>query len=113
MWHSALTVQNSSDIERVQKSALAIILGNNYINYDNALETLHLEKLSTRRATLCLKFAKKAFQSEKFSSWFVPDQNTHNTRRKVNTAKNAQARTQRFKNSALPYMTTILNNPHL
>ena len=59
------------------------------------------------------KVYKKAFQSEKFSSWFVPDQNTHNTRRKVNTAKNAQARTQRFKNSALPYMTRILNDPHL
>ena len=113
VWHSALTVQNSLDIERVQKSAVAIILGNDYISYENALQTLKLEKLSTRRSSLCLKFAKKAFRSEKFSSWFVPDQNTHNTRRKVNTAKNAQARTQRFKNLTIPYMTRILNNPDL
>ena len=59
VWHSALTVQNSGDIERVQNSALAIILGNNYISYDNALETINLERLGTRRSLFCLKFAKK------------------------------------------------------
>ena len=110
VWHAALTNENTTDIERVQKSALAIIMGSNYISYENALKTLNMDKLSTRRKTLCLKLANKAFKSERFSSWFTPDQNAHNTRRKVKKAKNAQTRTQRFKKSSLPYMTQILND---
>ena len=110
VWHSALTIENSADIERVQKSALAIILGKSYSNYENALVTLNLQRLSERRASLCLKFAEKAFKSDKHSSWFVPDQNNQNTRRKVQRTKNVQARTQRFKKSAIPYLTQILNN---
>ena len=32
VWHFALTIENSADIKRVQKSALSIILGTNYIH---------------------------------------------------------------------------------
>ena len=110
MWHSALTIENSADIERVQKSALSIILGKSYSNYENALVTLNLQRLSERRERLCLKFAEKALKSEKHSSWFAPDHNNLNTRRKVQRTKNVQARTQRFKKSAIPYLTQILNN---
>ena len=52
VWHSRLTVQNSEDLERVQKSALRIILGQNYITYEDGLETLMLSKLSDRRETM-------------------------------------------------------------
>ena len=34
VWHSGLTVKQSRDIERVQKIALFIMLGDNFINYD-------------------------------------------------------------------------------
>ena len=110
VWHSGLTIENKANIERVQKSALAIILGKKYINYENALSTLNIERLCVRREKLCLKFAKKSLASEKFSSWFVRDENVQNTRRLVKTVKPALARTTRFGKSALPYLTTILNN---
>ena len=110
VWHSGLTLENKATIERVQKSALAIILGKGYINYDNALSILNLERLSGRREKLCLKFARKSLASEKFSSWYVPDENPQNTRRKLKTVKPAITRTTRFQKSALPYLTNILNS---
>ena len=110
VWHSGLTLENKANIERVQKCALSIILGKDYINYENALSLLNLESLCRRREKLCLKFAKKSLASERFSSWFVPDENTQNTRRKIKTVKPALTRTTRFQKSALPYLTNILNN---
>ena len=45
VWHAVLTQINTSDIERVQKAALSIILGKNYISYNHALEVLKLKPL--------------------------------------------------------------------
>ena len=81
VWHLALTIENSTDIKGVQKSALAIILGKSYSNYENARVTLNLQRLSERRVRLCLKFGDKALTSEKLSSWFAPDHNNLNTRK--------------------------------
>ena len=64
--HSRLTVQNSEDLERLQKSALRIILGQNYITYEDGLETLMLSKLSDRREKLCLKFARNCLKNDRF-----------------------------------------------
>ena len=110
VWHAGLTLENKATIERVQKSALAIILGKGYICYDNALSTLKLEKLCVRRDKLCLKFARKSLASKKYCTWFVPDEKIQNTRRKNKTVKPALTRTTRFQKSALPYLTSILNN---
>ena len=109
VWHPGLTQNNSTDIERVQKSAFSIILGSQYKNYHNALMTLKMEKLEDRREAICLKFAQKSFKSKKFSSWFVPDSKEINTRRELKMVKEVKTRTNRFKKSALPYMTGILN----
>ena len=59
-WHSGITNQERKDIERVQKVAFHIILGQKYENYKNALELTNLETLEERRDKLCLKFAKKS-----------------------------------------------------
>ena len=40
VWHAGLTQINSTDIERVQKSAFSIILGKHYSSYENALRIL-------------------------------------------------------------------------
>ena len=47
------------DLERVQKSAVRIILNKPYENYYEALDQIDLESLADRREHLCLKFAKK------------------------------------------------------
>ena len=62
VWHSSLTEDNSNDLERIQKCALKIILGNKYNNYDDALQELDLQSLKERRKDLCLTFAKKMFK---------------------------------------------------
>ena len=109
VWHAGLTQINTSDIERVQKSACAIILGKKYTNYQAALEYLGLDRLDSRREALSVKFAKKALKSQKYSSWFAADSNLPNTRRVLKNVKEAQCRTTRFKKSALPYLTHLLN----
>jgi hypothetical protein len=59
VWHSGLTVKQASDIERVQKTALHIILGEDFINYDVACTIAEIEPLGIRWEELCLNFARK------------------------------------------------------
>ena len=97
------------NIERVQKAAFSVILGKDYISYENSLSVLGMKKLENRREALCAQFARKAPKSDKVSSWFVRDQKEVNTRRTEKTVKEVQTRTSRFRKSALPYIKTILN----
>ena len=60
VWHGAITNVERQDIERTQKGALHIILGDQYGDYRNALQMTNLESLEDRRTKLCTKFAKKA-----------------------------------------------------
>ena len=70
MWHSSLSEQNSSDIERVQKSACKVILKDYYSTYESALKLLKLETLKTRREKLCKSFAQKCTRNVKVKSVF-------------------------------------------
>ena len=57
VWNSALTGLQVAKLERIQKSALHIILGGEYQSYTSALRILGVSKLSERRTNLCLKGA--------------------------------------------------------
>ena len=63
VWHSSLSEENKADLERVQKSAVKIILGGQYNGYRKSLEHLEREKL-------CLKFAKRCLRNEKTRKMF-------------------------------------------
>ena len=63
VWHSSLTEENKSDLERVQKSALKIILGDRYRSYKNALCILDIETSNDRRQKMCLNFGLKTSSS--------------------------------------------------
>ena len=89
VWNPGLSQVNISDIERVQKSACAIILGKNYVGYQSPLTSLGLDILDARREVLSHKFTKKAYKSQKYASWFVRDTNVLKTRRKVTTVREA------------------------
>ena len=110
VWHPGLTKENAAQIERVQKSAFAIILGQNYISYENSLLKLNMKTLSSRRETLSLKFAKKAMEHPRHSTWFETQTDTVNTRSVKLTFKPAITRTERLRKSPIPYMTSLLNN---
>ena len=59
VWHSSLTQGQELELEQVQKVALRIILKEEYVSYDNALDLCSLQKLGDRRNQLCYNFAKK------------------------------------------------------
>ena len=110
VWQPSLTYEDSIKIERVQKSALSIILGQKYKSYKSALRELNLDTLYTRRIKLCINFAKKAQKHTKFSRWFKQNEKVSVTRNKPTKFCEVYCRTERFKKSPISYLTTILNS---
>ena len=111
-WSPGITSGQVAQIERVQKAAFAVILGDDYIDYRNALAMLGLQTLSERRKALCLKFGKKCLKSEQYKHWFVerPDQVQQTQTRSIKTSLlPVHTRTKRYSKSAIPYLTTLLN----
>ena len=110
VWHSSLSKINSSDLERVQKSALKVILKENYKDYKSALSQLNLQTLSKRREILCLKFAKKCLKLEKFKNLFPLNKKLHNmSKRKGRKFFQVKTNTERYMKSSIPYMQKLLN----
>ena len=109
VWQSGLKQAQKLEIERVQKSALHIVLGKGYVSYKQALKTLNFESLEARRLKLCLKFAKKAERHDKHKQWFKPNTMTVNTRQLKTKYCEVQARLSRFKDSPISYLTNMLN----
>ena len=66
VWHGGITLSEQIDLERVQRSATHIILGDDFVSYREALKSLGLETLKDRRDKLCLKFGKKAKNTQNF-----------------------------------------------
>ncbi|XP_078695698.1 uncharacterized protein LOC144924445 [Branchiostoma floridae x Branchiostoma belcheri] len=110
VWHPALNCTQSARLERQQKRACRIILGTQFTDYTSALSTLNLDTLAERRTHLCLTLAKKLLNSE-FSVWLPPSRKQISGRntRSANKLDTAICRTTRHKNSAIPYMTNLLN----
>ena len=110
VWHSSLTEENRSDLERVQKTALKIILDTKYKSYNQALRTLEIESLETRRQELCLNFAKKATKHPRFQHLFPKNNKTHTMKtRNPKKFQVTRAFTERLKRSPIIYMQTLLN----
>ena len=109
VWSSSITQGEQIELERVQKVALRIILKDQYSHYVNALELTGLETLSMRREKLCLNFAKKCAKNPSTKDMFPLKQIQVNTR-KPEKYQVPFGRTDRFKNSAIPYMSRLLNN---
>ena len=109
VWHSSLTGVERLDLERIQKSACHIILGDRYSSYSSARKKLNLDTLHGRRIKLCKKFAKKSLKHEKFKSWFKCNVKSSVTRLKQPKFCQVYCRTVRFDKSPLSYLTRILN----
>ena len=77
VWHSSLTEENRADLERVQRSAVKIIMGEGYNGYQKALNELSIESLDERRKTLCLKFSGKCCKGEKTKKMFPINEKQH------------------------------------
>ena len=108
-WQGSITQGEKVELERVQKTACKIILGYSYLSYSHALETLGLEDLDKRRFKLSLKFALRAEKHPKFRSWFIPNEKSTVTRSIPSKYCEPRARTDRFKDSPIPFLTRLLN----
>ena len=115
-WAPGLTSKECQQIERVQKTALAIILGESYKSCSHARKIFGVESLRSRRIIIFLKFAIKAQKSERFNRWFAyndlarPGIDRRQTRTKLeNTFKPVKTRTRRYLRSPIPYLTNLLN----
>ena len=114
VWNSSLTKNNESDIERVQKSAVRIIMKDNYKDYHSALKTLNLETLVDRRKKLCIKFAKKCLKIENMKKLFPLNKTEHCMEKRYFEKyflKNIN--TERYKKSSIPSMIRMLNEEEL
>ena len=112
-FHSSLTGEHASDLERIQKTCLKIILGDNYISYDAALEMTGLSSLFERREKRCLDFSLKCLKHPQNSRLFPlnpnymnPSYEGRNTERFVVKF----ARTGTYKKSTIPYCQRLLND---
>ena len=110
VWHSSLTDENKNDLERVQKSAMKVIMGERYKGYQKTLNDLDIETLDERRERLCLRFAQRCLKNEKTNKMFPLNENNHAMKTRNNEKYQVQhANTGRLKNSPLIYMQHLLN----
>ena len=110
VWHSSLTQKCKDKLERVQKSAFRIILGDQYLNYKNAMKVLNLQSLEERRESLCLKFAKKCLIVKKYRSMFPKRHQVQHLKNRGNEKFVIRRTfTERHRKSAIPHMQRLLN----
>ena len=105
VWAGGLTKANIQSIERVQRNAMKIILGSEYNEYEVALENINEESLQKRRDKLSLRFAETCLKNDKFKSWFKVGVSTRNNI--VYCYPHSKIR--RYRKSAIPYLTKLLN----
>ena len=107
-WGPGLTSEDQADIERVQKSAIAIIFGN-ADSYNNLLKKNKIDTLAHRRNDLIKRFAKKSSKHNTFNSWFK--EHPHNVKtRNLDKFLAVPTRHKRFQDSPIPTMTKMLNS---
>ena len=82
VWFSSITQEQKNNIERVQRIACMIIMKNDYVNYENALEKLNLQTLSDRRDMLASRFANKCTNNDRFRDLFPTTEHGLNLRKK-------------------------------
>ena len=107
VYHSMLTNDDTSDIERVQKIVLKIILEFKYTDYHQSCLHLNIQSLQLRRAKISLNFGLKCIASDRFKHLFSPNTNTNI--RNPDHFDVPLARSSRYFNSPLLHITRLLN----
>ena len=107
VWHSLLTRGEELDIERIQRCALRLILCEDYIDYESALEVTNLKTLKERRKQLCINFANKCIKSG--NDDIFPLNTCKLETRSHEKYQVTRATTSRLARSAVPYMQRLLN----
>ena len=112
LYHSSITQAQSDKIETIQKTSLNVILADNYVSYEAALEMCNIQTLKARREKRCLDFALKCLKHPQNKLIFpVNDKKSsyNNVLRKTEPFKVNFASTQQYMNSTIPYCQRKLN----
>ena len=74
------------------------------------------ERLSERRIQICLNFAKKAMKHQQYKNWFAAIQDSDSAKPRTRAPEPKQlkckpvpARTGRYYDSPIPYLSGLLN----
>ena len=110
LWNGAITQQHDQRLERIQKRVIKLILGGGYNDYLSALESFNLQTLNNRRSSLCLKFASELTTKQNMSHLIPPPKLNQRVLRKTNLIPQPKCKTNRFRDSAVPYMISLLNS---
>lgn len=115
VWHSGLLCKQSAQLERIQRRACKTILGYQYNSYCDALKQCSMTSLNDRREEHCLKFAQGLNSNIRTNHLLPPTrfQCHGRTLRNSNNLSQLPAKTERFKNSPVPYFISLLNNQYL
>ena len=109
VWHSSGTKEESIQIERVQKSALRIILCGNYQSYKNALEHMQIERLCRGRQKLCIKFTRKCQKVKRSVTGSKLKRKNPWQGKKFKKIRSVYSWTIRYDQSPIKYLTKLLN----
>ena len=109
-WASSLTYTQSTLLEKVQKRACRIIMGPQYSTYQEALTTLKLTTLAEHHKQAAQKFGHKLLNHPRHRDLLPPAAPPPRAAtRHQNLLKPIRARTDRYKNSPIPYLVRLIN----
>ena len=109
VWSSSLTVAQSHDLDRAQRMAMAAIAGRWEPSHSRQLLELGLERLAPRRLRLCKVWAQRTAHDSRHHDLFVPSGARPRQGKHVQLFRTPQTRTVSYYNSALLYLTRLLN----
>ena len=112
VWNSSLTKEQVHILEKLQRRACKIILGNTFNSYQEALKICGIETLVDRRLAHCCKFAESLFKCKQTDNIIPPVRKTIYGRELRNShfISLLPCRTTRFKNSPIPFYINLLNS---
>ena len=111
-FHSSLTVAQATDIERIQRTSLKVILGDTYVDYPAALEMSGLQTLYERRERRCLDFALKSLKHPINSRMFPINSNLGGEGMEIRSRETFEVnfkRTEQYRMFAGPFCQRKLN----
>jgi hypothetical protein len=110
VWHSGLTVSQARDLDRAQRMAMAAIAGRWEPSHSLQLLQLGLEPLTTRRVRICRTFAERTARDSRHMDLFRHTGFIPRKGKMTKVFREKISRTKTHYNSALPYLTRLLNS---
>ena len=113
VWHSSINKEDEESLERIQKSALKIILKNQYNDYETACNIFGIKDSKSRRQEIFENFTSKNYKHDQLKDYFTVKNNCYSSAlrnpEKFNVLK---AKSERFKKSTIVQMQHTANKLH-